>query len=177
MKTGYGTGAWTGTGITSSAAAAVAANSGNLHKTAVGYGESSTVLGISGTGTATFMGQTVDAHSIIARYTWVGDANLDGTVTSNDFAMLAANYGATGKGWVQGDFNFDGTVNALDFNALANNYGEVPPLNAALPGMLPDAAMPDAAVNLGSVVPEPASVISVLLLGGMSVGVRRRRDR
>ena len=54
----------------------------------------------------------------------LGDANLDGVVDSNDFAILAAHYDMnSGATYSQGDFNYDGKVNALDFNALATNFG------------------------------------------------------
>ena len=75
------------------------------------------------------------------RFTLSGDANLDGTVNSGDFALLAANYGKYGQFWNAGDFNYDGTVNALDFNAIATNFGDV------LSG--PELAM---------LVPEPSSL-------------------
>src|SRR5690349_12616781 len=58
--TAYGSGTWTGNGVTSANAGSIAADSGNMHKTGLGYGEASAVLGISGSGTATFSGQTVD---------------------------------------------------------------------------------------------------------------------
>jgi hypothetical protein len=45
ILSGYN-GGWTGNGITSSSAASVAADAGNIHKTALGYGEAST-LGLS----------------------------------------------------------------------------------------------------------------------------------
>jgi hypothetical protein len=94
---------------------------------------------------------------------------MNGTVDSNDFAILAANYGKTSSAtaWTNGDFNYDGTVNALDFNALADNYGQ-----AQLPADLPDAALP--AASLGAVVPEPTTLAGIALLSAMTL--RRRRQ-
>lgn len=67
-----------------------------------------------------------------------GDANLDGTVNSSDFAILAANYSRTGINWLDGDFTGNGTVNALDFNVLATNFGQSAPAGAsALEQILP----------------------------------------
>ena len=138
IASGFAGGAWNGAGITSAAAAAVAADNTNGHKTALGYAEASAV------------GESETA--VLIRYTLAGDANLDGAVTSNDFAALAANYGkSSNTSWIQGDFNYDGTVNALDFNALANNYGAAP-----VSDELPDAAAP--AASLGALVPEPTSI-------------------
>ncbi len=67
-----------------------------------------------------------------------GDANLDGTVNTLDFNLLALHFSATGENWLQGDFNGDGRVNALDFNALAGNFGKV-----------------TNSLALGTLVPEP----------------------
>ncbi len=143
ISAGYQGGTWTGNEITSSTAALVAADGSNLHKTALGYGEAN-ALGI-----GSFGGQGVDTTSVVVGYTLAGDANLDGTVNSLDFTMLADAFGATGGAvWTQGDFNYDGIVNALDFDAIATNFGQaLPP-----PG-------------LGAQVPES----SAALLAGLSL--------
>src|SRR5204862_7998111 len=107
IKTACNTGAWTGNGITSTTAAA---NSSSLHRTGIGLGEAS-ALGISN-----FLGQDVDATTLLLRHTYFGDSNLDGMVDSLDFDRLAVNFNMAGKFWHEGDFNYDGTVNALDFN-------------------------------------------------------------
>ena len=75
-----------------------------------------------------FDGQSVDGSSVLVRYTWSGDANLDGVVNALDFNALASNFGgASNRFWYQGDFNYDGMTNTADFNALASNF------NLALP--------------------------------------------
>ena len=43
-------------------------------------------------------------------YTYYGDANLDGQVTTADFTQVSANFAQTGKIWVSGDFNYDGVI-------------------------------------------------------------------
>jgi hypothetical protein len=139
--TGFHNGDWHGNGITSSTAAEVASDLSNPHKTAVGYAEAS-ALGISGT----FVGQPFDNTSLLIRYTFAGDANLDGKVNALDFNALASNFGgASGKFWNQGDFNYDGVTNTLDFTVLGSNF------NQALPSLA-----------LGTLVPEPAGVLIIL---------------
>jgi hypothetical protein len=91
------------------------------------------------------------------RFTFRGDANLDGSVNTTDFIALANNFNQTGRFWASGDFNFDGTVNALDFNAVATNFG------LTLGG-------PD--LDLTTLVPEPASLGLLLLL---AISPRHRR--
>jgi hypothetical protein len=157
IASGYANGAWTGPGLTSSSAAASAADSATVHKSALGYAEASSLS------IGTFDGIAVDTDAIVVKYTIAGDANLNGTVDSTDFSLLAAAYGSTGAGWAQGDSNYDGTVNALDFNTLATNYG------------LTVAATPAPVPALGALVPEPMSA-SLIALGSGAFFLRRRRD-
>jgi hypothetical protein len=146
LLTGRNGGAWTGSRLTSSAAANNAANGSQIYKTALGYGEASVVLGPSG---GNFAGEAVGGSAVLVRYTLMGDSNLDGQVNSIDFSALASQFGQNGKIWTDGDYNFDGVVNALDFNALATNFGvPVPaPLSA-----------------ISTLAPEPAGALTVLLL-------------
>ena len=120
-------GTWTGSGITSSAAAA------NSAVTGIGYAEASDL------GITNFLGQPVDADAVILRYTRLGDANLDGTTGLGDFSLLGANYNQAG-GWSKGDFNYDGTVGLGDFSLLAANYNQTAPASLARPGAVPEPA-------------------------------------
>jgi hypothetical protein len=54
-----------------------------------------------------------------------GDANRDRQVNSDDFNILATNFGHLGKNFSQGNFNYDagGAVTSDDFNILATNFG------------------------------------------------------
>jgi hypothetical protein len=147
---GYALGAWNGQGIDSSFAAAHPGS-------AIGFGPAGSIFGSFPT---TFLGQTVSSSSdILARFTIVGDANLDRIVTTTDFTMLAGNFAGAGTAFSQGNFNFDNNVNAIDFNALATNFGQQS-LTAVLPGPpLGDVTMLTAVPNL----------FSVALIGGNQV--------
>ena len=104
-------GYWNGPGITSSTAAA----GGN---TALGIELNSN--GSGGTLVSTFDGQGVSSSAVLIKYTYYGDANLDGKVNASDYALLdnGLNMGLTG--WQNGDFNYDGVINGDDY-ALADN--------------------------------------------------------
>jgi hypothetical protein len=116
LASGYSAGAWTGQGITSSAAAAARAGH------ALGYAEASELFSQF---PASFAGHSIsDDTTVLVRFTRDGDANLDGTVNLADFNRLAANFGTSDRGWSQGNFNYDANVNLSDFNLLAINFGE-----------------------------------------------------
>ena len=154
IRFGYAGGSWNGSGIDSSTAASMAASP---HRTALGYGEASAL------GVGSFAGQTVDSTSLLVRYTFTGDANLDGKVDTLDFNALAANFGGSGKVWSQADFNFDGVVDTLDFNNLAANFGQ------QLPAQSP--------ISIGAtLVPEPDAMLWLVVLG-LATRWRRRRIR
>lgn len=148
ITSGYAGGAWTGAGINSSSAAA----SPTSDKTAIAFAEATALFT---TFPASFSGVTVDNTSILFRYTYSGDATMNGTVDSSDFNLLASNFGGSGKQWVTGDFTFDGLTNSSDFNALAGNFGKT------------------LASGPGASVPEPA-LTGLAALAAMFMARRRR---
>ncbi|HEY1686754.1 MAG TPA: dockerin type I repeat-containing protein [Tepidisphaeraceae bacterium] len=102
--------------------------------------------------TAVGVGFEQNSGVVEIRFTWLGDANLDGKVNSVDASMMSA----SGTTWAQGDFNYDGVVNADDY-ALYD-------LGLAVSG------------GQTVVVPEP-SWICAAILPLLGSGLRRRRTR
>jgi hypothetical protein len=172
LKRGYNDGAWDGKVMDSSAAAA-----DPLQRTALGIGEASDLLGISGNTTAPFMGRTVDATSILIRYTLYGDASLNGQVGFEDLVRLAQNYNAGGtKYWPQGDFNFDNKVDFSDLVKLAQSYNTSLGLPSAPPGAA--AGFSEDLARAFAQVPEPSAIGLVAAAAvGLSAGRGRRRRR
>ena len=72
-------------------------------------------------------GQPLGANHVFDFHVLAGDANRDGRVNLDDFNVLAANFGQTGRTFSQGNFNYDagGNVNLDDFNVLASRFGTV----------------------------------------------------
>jgi autotransporter-associated beta strand protein len=151
---------WTGLGITSSTARDSATTNG------VGYAEAADVLGAAG---GVFQGVSVDGTAVLARFTLLGDATLDGTVDFNDLVKLAQNYNTAGTTWSSGDFTYDGLTDFNDLVKLAQNY------NTALPAAAIAGAPADFDQDLARAfasVPEPGALG---LIGLGAVGLLRRR--
>jgi hypothetical protein len=102
-------------------------------------------------------GRPVDDTAVLVKFTYVGDANLDGQVDSLDYERVDLAIGNSGVfGVAQGDLNYDGNVDALDYEQIDLNIGN-------------GVGAPLAAVF----VPEPGVAGAVVLAGLMAV--RRRR--
>jgi hypothetical protein len=119
LSSGFNNGNWNGAGIFSSSAATDA-----LHRTAISYAENSTL------GDSTFDGEPVTAKSILLKYTYYGDNNLDGKIDiGNDFSLFIDGLSAHGSTWLQGDYTYDGKVDlGNDFNLFLialHNQGSV----------------------------------------------------
>ncbi len=151
LTSGYNNGAWNGNGINSSSAGA---NPG----AALGWAESTDLFS---SFPANFAGQTVDDSSLLVRYTLYGDANLDRSVDTIDFNILATNFSSTGQRWFTGDFNYDGSVDTVDFNLLVASFGQSLSAEAGRPSTL--------------LVPEPLG--SGLIVSALALLWARRRYR
>jgi hypothetical protein len=118
LASGNHGGDYTGNGIITTQSNAVAPNS----LTTLGVGEASDVLGISGSQTALYGSETVDATAVIVKYTYAGDANLDGQITGDDYFQIDSAFPSASHGWANGDFNFDGVVNGDDYFLIDSNF-------------------------------------------------------
>jgi autotransporter-associated beta strand protein len=152
----YFGGGWNGTGnvITSSTAAA-----DSTHLTAIGIG----------VGPGNFEGLNVGSGDVLLKYTYYGDATLDGQVDSSDYARIDSGYLSNGTltGWYNGDFNYDGAVNGSDYTLIDNTFNQqVASLAAAV-------ATQTTEIDSVTSVPEPAGLTS-LLTGALLLRRRRR---
>jgi fibronectin-binding autotransporter adhesin len=165
-------GAWNGPGITSGGAAANTA-----HLTAVGAisnnGNGNGPLYGSGTTLGLFDGSNPGPFDVLVKYTYFGDANLDGKVDGSDYSLIDAGYGSKGSltGWYNGDFNYDGVIDGSDYALIDNAFNnQSSPQTASLTA---EVATATAQVSPAA-VPEPASV-AVAALAAAGLFARRRR--
>ncbi len=105
----------------------------------------------------TFDGVNVGLTDVLVKFTYFGDADLNGLVDDTDFFLVNNGYGNGLTGWVNGDVDYSGTVDDTDFFLINNAYGLQGP-----------------ALRAGGSVPEPTGMALMALAAGFVVGGRRR---
>ena len=113
IKEGYNSGSWTGAAGITSSSAALASN------TALGI-----ELNVDGTHVlfSTFDGQPVSSGDVLVKFTYYGDANLDGVVNGSDYTLIDNGFNNNLTNWHNGDFNYDGVVNGDDYTLIDNAF-------------------------------------------------------
>jgi autotransporter-associated beta strand protein len=168
IKQGYGTnGSWQGSGgITSSAAAA-----DPTKLTALGVILNQSLLDPLKPLYNSFDSAPSSEGDILVKYTYYGDADLNGVVDGTDYSRIDNGYLNKLSGWVNGDFNYDGVVDGSDYTLIDNAFNsQGSPLAAEI-------AAPTAEVagsGVSSAVPEPGTFG---LIGIGLVGLLGRRKR
>jgi hypothetical protein len=118
-------GTWTGNaydGVTGLIAAGLISTSAGVGDyTKLGVAEAAEALGVSGTDTALFENQTVDSTTVCVKFTYGGDATLDGKINIDDYTRIDEGISSGMAGWFNGDFNYDGKVNIDDYVIIDNN--------------------------------------------------------
>jgi murein DD-endopeptidase MepM/ murein hydrolase activator NlpD len=118
---------WNGTayaGVTGLiAAGSLFSSTATAPLTTLAAAESADVYGLNATQTATYANEVVDSTSVIVKYTYSGDANLDGKLNVDDYGRVDINIGLGTTGWFNGDFNLDGKVNVDDYGVIDSNVG------------------------------------------------------
>jgi autotransporter-associated beta strand protein len=105
-------GAWDGSGITTSVPEALSG------RTTVGVAPAQ-ATGHTG---RLFAGVPVAAGDVLVMYTYAGDANLDSTIDAGDYGVIDNFAQVPGAaGYWNGDFNHDGFVDAGDYGLIDNN--------------------------------------------------------
>ena len=90
---------------------------------------------IAAAGVTDVAGNSLPADAVLDFFVFAGDANRDRAVNLDDFTVLAANFGLTGRVFSQGNFNYslDGDVSLDDFTILAAQFGKTLPAAGDVP--------------------------------------------
>jgi len=116
LQTGYNAGNWSSSaGITSTTATSASA---------IAYATGASYI-LLHPATSFIPGYTVQPADLLLKYTYLGDANMDGAITMDDYLQIDASFlhgnfnGTTNIAhWIDGDFNYDGVVNYKDYAAI-----------------------------------------------------------
>jgi hypothetical protein len=112
----YDFSAWDGPGLRSSM---INARNG---LTTLAPAEASEVLFLGATQTALWNGVTVDGTTVLVKYTYAGDANLDGVIDGGDYGVIDNFVQVPGaSAYFNGDFNYDGVIDGGDYGIIDNN--------------------------------------------------------
>jgi hypothetical protein len=172
ITSGFAGGLWNGGGIASSTAAADAS-----HRTALGYASNADLQldsfeGVNG----------LNNNDVLVKFTYYGDATLDGEVTLDDFNQWLGQFANPAPGqnnWLNGDFDYSASVTLDDFNlwldSFQNQGGRLSQIESAIGSA---AGLNDAErqIMLAAVeaIPEPTS-LGLLAAAALGLMIRRQR--
>ena len=116
---------------------------------------------------------------MIVKYTYYGDADLNGQTDLNDFALFLNGYQNAGTDWLHGDFDYNGQTNLDDFTLFLAGYQNQGAPLTAVQSLIDVAPLSEAerAAMLAAVaaVPEPTGVAMLALGAALAAGSRRTR--
>ncbi|MCY2953793.1 MAG: DUF642 domain-containing protein [Planctomycetota bacterium] len=109
----------------------------------------------------TGLGLRLDSQNrVFVKYTWNGDANLDGVVNADDYFQIDSGFISPKGGYYNGDFNYDDMVNADDYFLIDSAFiGQSGPLAASKPELVVSA---DVVVQQKARKAEPDGILSQL---------------
>jgi hypothetical protein len=110
IQSGNNSGLWNGPGIVTSMPDAVTS------KTVLGVADASETLGLSSGATALWHNVTIDDTTLLIKYTYAGDQNLDGVINADDYAWIDLySQIPSSNTYNRGDLNYNGAINADDY--------------------------------------------------------------
>ncbi len=152
---------WQGAGITSTSAA-----NDSTHLT---------TLGVLNGSSGTFDKISVSPGDVLVKYTYYGDATLDGQVDGSDYSRIDNGFLSGASGWQNGDFNYDGSIDGSDYTLIDNAFNtQGVQLAADIANPTVQIADQIAGTSGSAAVPEPTA-LGLLGAGVGSLLSRRRR--
>jgi hypothetical protein len=137
--------------------------------------------------THSLSGQSFDNDSVLVKYTFLGDADLDGDSDLNDLGLWAGaftgdlgNPVAPSTSWTTGDFDYDGDSDLNDLGLWSSTFtGDLGGGPGSLIVNAPGAPSEAVAILNGmgiTVVPEPGAIGTLLSLGMLATIYSCRRS-
>jgi hypothetical protein len=71
---------------------------------------------------AQFDGVLVASTDVLVKYTYYGDADLNGVVNFDDYSRIDSVFNRGGSNWFSGDFDYTGLVNFDDYSLIDNAF-------------------------------------------------------
>jgi hypothetical protein len=125
ISSGYQSGTWAGKGIISSAAANDSTRLTTLGVLLNDDGSGDPIY-YDGVAQGPFDGQSPPITAVLVKYTYFGDANLDGVVNGDDYTLIDNGFNSQLTGWINGDFDYNNSVNASDYLQIDNAFNAAP---------------------------------------------------
>jgi hypothetical protein len=132
-----------------------------------------TTLGYRQSDGTPFDGVNTTTSDVLVKYTYYGDADLNGVIDGADYAQIDNGFGSKLTGWFNGDFNYDGVVDGTDYSLIDNTFNQIS-ATGAMPFYILATPTNLIAGPATSSVPEPTT-FGLIGCGAISLLARRRR--
>ena len=169
---------WDGSGVASSYARAANVASG-FDLTSLGAIRNSDIdvtTGVPGSAYVTFGGQPVGLHDVLVKYTYIGDGNLSGRVSFDDYVGMDNAFFnlIPNLGWATGDVNFNSLINFDDYSRVDQAFFfQGAPLSQAPPSELSGGGSSQFDYEVAVPVAPQLPLDTVLTSGGLLIeGIR-----
>ncbi len=176
IKLGFNGGSWNGPGGIISTAAV--SDSSRLMTLGIILNNTDGSTQIYGTGRplGTFDKADPAFNDVLVKYTYFGDANLDGRVDGSDYSRIDNGSMMSLTGWFNGDFNYDNVIDGSDYTLIDNAFNtQGAPISDEIANPSASVTSEIAMGSNTSAVPEPAMLGSVITGAGALLTRRPRR--
>jgi hypothetical protein len=122
-----------------------------------------------------FDGLNTTTADMLVKYTYNGDADLNGVINGADYQQIDNGFGQHLTGWFNGDFNYDGVIDGTDYSLIDNTFNQISASGASPLSLIATRAVTSSDFGeLSRTVPEPKT-LGLLGIGAIGLLGQRRR--